>query len=150
MIGSEIHTFAESIWGFNRSITGNGVRETLNSIKTIIPELKIRSVPSGTSAFDWIVPKEWKVSKAYIITPEGKKICDFHKNNLHLVGYSAPFSGVISLKELQDHLYSIPEQPAAIPYITSYYKERWGFCISHNERLSLKDGNYNVIVIAIF
>ena len=146
MIGREIHAFAESIWGFNRSITGNGVRETLNSIKSIIPELKIRSVPSGTLAFDWIVPKEWKVSKAYIITPEGKKICDFQKHNLHLVGYSVPFSGIISLTELQDHLYSIPEQPDAIPYITSYYKERWGFCISHNDRLSLIDGNYHVVV----
>ena len=93
-----------------------------------------------------MIPKEWKVKKAYILTPKGEKICDFKKNNLHLVGYSIPFKGKISLKKLQKHLHSIPSQKNAIPYVTSYYNKNWGFCISQKERNRLKDGLYKIII----
>ncbi len=143
-IGEEIHGFACQLWGINRSITGKGVRKTLQKIKEHLPELKINSIPSGTAVFDWTVPPEWNVTCAYITTPSGKRICDFKLNNLHLVGYSIPYSGIMTLTELQGHLYSLPEQPEAIPYVTSYYQRRWGFCITQNERDLLEDGNYEV------
>jgi len=144
MIGKDIHDFAKQLWPENRSITGEGVRNTLKLIKQHLPELKIKSVPSGNKAFDWIIPKEWKVNQAYIISPAGEKICDFKKNNLHLLGYSVAFEGKLSLEELKKHLYTLPEQPEAIPYITSYYKERWGFCLSHNHYEQLEEGEYFV------
>ncbi len=146
MIGKQIHEFATELWPINRSLTGAGVRETLKKIQAHLPDLKIHSVASGSQVFDWSVPKEWHVNEAYIITPDGKRICDFQTNNLHLVGYSTPFDDTLSLDELQEHLYSLPEQPDAIPYITSYYKERWGFCISHNERAQLEQGDYRVVI----
>jgi len=127
MIGSKIHNFAKQLWPINRSITGEGVRITLDHIKQHLPDLEIKSIPTGTAVFDWKVPKEWHASEAYIITPNGEKICDYKVNNLHLIGYSTPFDGNIKLEELKKHLYTLPEQPEAIPYITSYYKERWGF-----------------------
>ena len=145
-IGEQIHSFAKSLWDFNRSITGEGVRQTLNEIKSHLPNLKIHSVPSGTSVFDWTVPKEWHVKEAYVVSPSGERICDFKVNNLHLVGYSKPFRGKMQLEELQNNLYSLPDQPNAIPYITSYYKERWGFCISHDQREKLLRGEYEVVV----
>ena len=141
MIGYEIHSFAKKLWSFNRSLTGEGVRRSLALIKSeCLSNLNIEAVPSGTKVFDWVVPPEWHVSKAYIITPEGKKICDFSLNNLHLVGYSIPFHGRMKLKELQKYLHSLPEQPNAIPYITSYYQERWGFCLTQEQRDVLVDG----------
>jgi len=146
MKGLEIYQFAEELWPINRSITGDGVRNTLSLIKKEVPELEIIEVPSGTQVFDWVIPKEWRVNDAYIITPSGKKICDFNKNNLHLVGYSTPVNKKLSLSELQAHLYSLPDQLTAIPYITSYYKERWGFCLTHEERLGLEDGDYEVCI----
>lgn len=148
MIGRKIYDLAEKLWPINRSLTGEGVRQTLRIIQNEIPELKIFEVPSGTQVFDWVIPKEWRVNDAYIITPSGKKICDFRKNNLHLVGYSIPVRLKLSLAELQEHLYSLPNQPKAIPYITSYYKERWGFCLSHEERLGLEEGEYEICVDA--
>ncbi len=146
MIGQEIYNFAQKLWPINRSITGKGVRDTLNLIKAHLPELKIESVPSGTTVFDWIIPKEWSANDAYIVTPSGEKICDFKINNLHLLGYSIPFEGKISLKELKEHLYTLADQPDAIPYITSYYKERWGFCLSQDQYDQLEEGEYFVKV----
>ena len=147
MIGYEIHSFAKKLWSFNRSITGEGVRKSLALIKSeCLPNLNIEAVPSGTKVFDWVVPPEWHVSKAYIITPEGKKICDFSLNNLHLVGYSIPFRGKMRLEELQKYLHSLPEQPNAIPYITSYYQQRWGFCLTQDQRDVLVDGEYEVVI----
>ena len=146
MIGNEIYQLAKSLWSLNRSITGDGVRQTLSIIKKIIPNLKVHEVQSGTEVFDWKVPKEWKVKEAYIITPDGKRICDFSKNNLHLVGYSVPFNGILSLEELDKNLHSIQNQPKAIPYLTSYYKAKWGFCLTHQQRQSLKKGKYKVVV----
>ena len=146
MIGKEIHNFALDLWKINRSITGEGVRETLSLIKEHLPNLKVHSVKSGTKVFDWELPQEWKVNKAYIITPDGKKICDYSENNLHLVGYSTPFNGYVSFEELKNHLHTLPKQPKAIPYITSYYKPRWGFSISTEEYMKLGDGMYEVII----
>ena len=146
MIGKEIHQFAKELWPINRSITGDGVRETLERISKHLTRLSIKSVSSGTQVFDWIVPNEWNVKEAYIITPSGKKICDFYLNNLHLVGYSIPFKGTVSLNELKKHLYTIPDQPNAIPYITSYYEERWGFCLSQDQFNALESGNYKVVI----
>ena len=146
MIGNKIHQFAKELWSINRSLTGNGVRDTLNKISKHLPMMKIKSVPTGTKVFDWTIPKEWNVKKAHIITPDGKKICDFLENNLHLVGYSVPFEGSLSFKDLKEHLYTMPEQPNAIPYITSYYEERWGFCLTQEQFDTLKDGTYKVLI----
>jgi aminopeptidase-like protein len=146
MIGKEIHNFAVKLWPLNRSITGEGLRETLYQISKYLPALNIKSVKSGTKVFDWVVPKEWSVKEAYIITPSGEKICDFSKNNLHLVGYSIPFVGSISFDDLKEHLYTLSDQPNAIPYVTSYYKERWGFCLSQDQFNKLKKGTYKVVV----
>jgi aminopeptidase-like protein len=146
MIGNEIHQFARELWPINRSITGEGARETLRRISKHLPNLVIKSVPSGTVVFDWTVPKEWSVKEAYIITPGGEKICDFSKNNLHLIGYSIPFEGSVSYDKLKEHLHTLPDQPDAIPYITSYYKERWGFCLTQSQFNTLKNGNYKVVI----
>ena len=146
MIGNEIYKFAKELWPFNRSITGDGLRDTLQRISEHLPALKIKAVPSGTKVFDWTVPKEWKIKEAYIITPKGKKICDFSQNNLHLVGYSIPFKGEVSFDELKKHLYTLPDQPNAIPYVTSYYEQRWGFCLSQEQLDSLENGTYKVLI----
>ncbi len=144
--GKEIFDFATEIFHINRSITGEGVRQTLTAISKHIPKLEIKSVSSNTKVFDWVVPKEWKVNEAYIITPKGDKICDFNENNLHLMGYSIPFKGNLNLNELKNNLYTQEDQPTAIPYVTSYYKERWGFCISKNQYDKLENGMYKVVV----
>ncbi len=146
MIGNKIYNLASKLFPINRSLTGEGVRETLKIISSHIPNLKIKSVPSGTKVFDWNVPKEWLVKEAYIITPSGKKICDYNKNNLHLVGYSIPFEGNLELSELKKNLHTIPDQPKAIPYVTSYYHKRWGFCISQEEFDNLKKGTYKIVI----
>ena len=148
MIGLEIHNLAKQLWSINRSITGKGVRTTLDLIKQHLPGLEVKAIPSGTEVFDWKVPKEWHADEAYIVTPSGEKICDFKVNNLHLLGYSTSFEGSMSLEELKEHLYTLPEQPEAIPYITSYYKERWGFCLSQNQYDQLEDGEYRVKIEA--
>ena len=146
MIGKHIHELAKKLWPFNRSLTGKGVRQTLNEISKHLPRLSIKSIKSGSKVFDWIIPKEWHVREAYIVTPTGKKICDFSKNNLHLLGYSTSFSGELKLSELKKHLYTLPEQPKAIPYVTSYYEERWGFCLAQDQFNTLKDGIYKVVI----
>ena len=146
MIGNEIHNFARELWPINRSITGEGLRETLRRLSKHLTKLEIKSVPSGTQVFDWTIPKEWNVKKAYIITPSGKKICDFSKNNLHLVGYSVPFEGKLNLDELKKHLYTLPDKPNAIPYVTSYFEEKWGFCLTKDQFDTLEDGIYEIVV----
>ena len=143
-IGQEMYDWAVDLFPINRSITGNGVRQTLNYIKDIVPEMNIIEVPSGTKCFDWTVPKEWNCDDGYIIDPDGNKICDFKNNNLHVVGYSTPIDKEIEYEELIEHLYHIEDQPTAIPYITSYYSERWGFCLSSNKFKKLKKGTYKV------
>lgn len=114
-------------------------------MRGVVPELRVVEVPTGTMCFDWSVPKEWSCTAAYIITPSGQKICDFAENNLHLVGYSTPVSETMTYDELAEHLHYSKEQPTAIPYVTSYYKERWGFCLSYEDFLGLdRDGVYTV------
>ncbi len=144
--GEEIYNLCKRLWPITRSITGNGVRSTLNIIKEQLHDLTIHEVPTGTQCFDWEVPKEWNIKDAYIINPKGEKIIDFQVNNLHVVGYSTPINKIIPLSELQKHLYSLPGQPKAIPYITSYYEERWGFCLSENQRKLLTEGDYQVFI----
>jgi aminopeptidase-like protein len=143
---SEMYLLAEKLWPINRSVTGQGVNETFDLVKELLPSLVIKSVPSGTQAFDWKVPLEWNVQDAFILTPEGQKICDFKINNLSLVGYSVPVDMEIDFLDLTAHLHYIDEQPNAIPYVTSYYKEDWGFCLTKNEFMKLKKGTYRVYI----
>ena len=146
MIGKSIHDFAKELWGLNRSLTGEGNRLTLKKITEHLPELEVHGVPSGTNVFDWTVPNEWKVNDAFILTPSGEKICHFKENNLYLVGYSRPVNAKISLQDLKKRLHSIPEQAGAVPYITSYYGDYWGFCISQDQLNLLEDGIYHVVI----
>jgi aminopeptidase-like protein len=141
-----LEKYFDKLWPICRSITGDGVRETLSILKEIAP-IEIKEVPSGKKVFDWTVPQEWNVRSAYIITPSGEKIADVHVNNLHLVSYSEPVDSTNDWEELKEHLHFNSELPDAIPYVTSYYKKRWGFCISKNEYDRLpKSGNYKVFI----
>jgi len=123
----------DKLYPLTRSLTGQGVRSTLKIIQKKFPELKIKKIKSGTKVFDWNIPSEWNVSDAYILDKYNNKIIDFKINNLHLVGYSVPVKKYISKKELFKNLYFLKNKPKAIPYITSYYKKRWGFCVSYNQ-----------------
>ena len=149
-LGDEMLEFAQKLWPLNRSLTGEGNRSTLSMIKSHLPHMKIYSYKSGTEVFDWVVPPEWNVIAAYIITPDGEKICDYNVNNLHLVGYSVSFDGELALEELEKNLHYKPEQPDAIPYVTSYYKRTWGFSLSFNQFKLLKPGKYKVVIKAEF
>lgn len=146
-IGSEMLAMATTLFPLNRSLTGAGNRDTLKTICKMIPELEIHETPSGTPVGDWIIPKEWKVRDAYIIDlSSGIKVVDFSINNLHLVGYSVPIDTVMNREELDPHLYSLPNQPEAIPYVTSYYKQSWGFCMKHKDRLKLTEGPFRIVI----
>lgn len=143
--GEEMHRFARDLYPICRSITGNGIRETLSMIQSRIP-LKIYEVPTGTVVFDWVVPKEWKMRDAYIKKPSGERVVDFRKSNLHVLNYSTPVNATMRLSDLKPHLFTIPDKPDWIPYRTSYYKEDWGFCLSHNQMLGLEDREYEVCI----
>jgi aminopeptidase-like protein len=144
-IGQELHQFAAELYPICRSITGDGVRRTLTVIQEKIP-LRTFEVSTGTPVFDWIVPEEWNIRDAYIKAPNGKRVVDFQKSNLHVVSYSTPVHTTMPLGELKRHLYTIPDHPDWIPNRTSYYKEDWGFCLSHNQMLALEDGEYEVCI----
>jgi aminopeptidase-like protein len=144
-IQNDMFDFMTELYPICRSITGNGVRKTLEMIKKHI-NLTIQDIPSGTSVFDWKIPKEWNISDGYIIDPKGKKIVDFKKSNLHVVGYSIPIHKKIHFDELKNHIHTLPSQPNVIPFITSYYKETWGFCMSHNEFQKLESGEYEICI----
>jgi len=141
--GTFMHDLATRLWPINRSITGNGVRQTLAILQEHLPDLTITEVPSGTQCFDWTVPPEWNVTEARLTDPDGAVVADIADHTLHLLGYSIPVNTHLTLEELQAHLYSLPDQPDAIPYMTSYYKERWGFCLTENARQALKPGLYH-------
>ena len=150
LILKKIWSLSNVLWPINRSITGKGTLDTLKIIKKNLPYLKIKSVKTGYKAFDWKVPDEWNIKNAYIINPSGKKICNFKKNNLHVINYSSPINKTISLYDLKKNLYSLPRQPDAIPYVTSYYKKRWGFCIADKDKKKLKKGKYKVFIESKF
>jgi aminopeptidase-like protein len=144
--GDEMYALMEQLWPICRSITGDGVRKTLSILREKLPEMNIYEVPTGTRCFDWVVPKEWSIRDAYIIGPDGTKIINFSDSNLHVVNYSIPVNTELDLDDLQSYLHSLPEQPEAIPYVTSYYKENWGFCMAHNLRVKLAPGKYKVFI----
>lgn len=144
-LAGEIERYFDRLWPLLRSLTGDGVRATHDILSELAP-LERTEVPSGSRVLDWIVPPEWVVRDAYVIDPNGRRILDVHENNLHLVGYSTPFRGVLSREELDQHLHSLPAQPTAIPYLTSYYSPRWGFCLTHEHRERLPAGDYEVVV----
>jgi aminopeptidase-like protein len=147
-IGQSMIGFMSELWPINRSITGEGIRETLRMIQAKLPELALIEVPSGTKVLDWIVPDEWRIELAQLIGPDGKVLADMAVHNLHVMGYSEAVDKHLSLSELQAHLYSLPDQPNAIPYVTSYYKRNWGFCISDDVRQSLEDGIYHAHIVS--
>jgi aminopeptidase-like protein len=144
-IGQELYHFAADLYPICRSITGNGLRRTLAMIQDRIP-LQIFEVPTGTMVFDWAVPKEWNVRDAYIADSRGNKVVDFMQCNLHVMSYSTPVRETMPLSILRPHLLTLPENPDVIPYRTSYYKENWGFCLSHNKMMALDDAEYEVCI----
>lgn len=142
----ELEYYFDKLWPLCRSITGNGLRKSFHILQEVLP-LNLSEIPTGTKVFDWEIPKEWNINEAYIITPDGRKICDFKLNNLHVLNYSQPVNKEIEYCELEKHLHSLPNLPNAIPYVTSYYDEDWGFCITHNEREKLKkEGKFKVFI----
>jgi aminopeptidase-like protein len=144
-IGEELHCFAADLYPICRSITGDGVRRTLAAIQRRVP-LQISEVPTGTAVFDWTVPKEWNIRDAYIKDVHGKRVVDFQQCNLHILNYSVPVRSKMPLSVLRPHLFTIPERPDWIPYRTSYYREDWGFSLSHNQMLALEDIEYEVCI----
>lgn len=145
--GTEIHKFMGELYPICRSITGNGLRETLRRIGKEI-SLTVHEVPTGTTVFDWVVPKEWNIHDAYIKNIKGERLVDFNRSNLHVVNYSIPVKKRMPLDELKTHLHSLPDKPDWIPYRTSYYKETWGFCLSHSQLTKLNDELYDVCIDA--
>jgi len=144
-LDEQMYALVAELFPICRSITGDGVRKTLNIIKKEIP-LEIHEVPSGTRAFDWEVPNEWNIRDAYIKNSKGEKIVDFNNSNLHVLNYSVPVHKMVTLEELKQHSYFLPERPEWIPYRTSYYKEDWGFCMSYSQFQNLKDETYEVFI----
>lgn len=144
-IGDRIFELATKIYPICRSITGDGVRETLGLLKEHI-DLTVNEIPTGTPVFDWIIPREWNIRDAFVKNADGERVIDFRKSNLHVLSYSTPIHTEMSLDELRPHLFTMPDQPDLIPYRTSYYSPNWGFCLSHNQMLQLQEGRYEVCI----
>jgi aminopeptidase-like protein len=144
-ISRDLHGFIADLYPICRSITGEGIRQTLDIIRNRI-SLQLSEVPTGTPVLDWTVPKEWNISDAYIADHHGERIVDFKKCNLHVLNYSTPVHATMSLTELRPHLFTMPEHPDWIPYRTTYYKENWGFCLSHNQLMAMDEGQYEVFI----
>jgi aminopeptidase-like protein len=143
--GERMHALASRVFPLCRSITGDGVRETLREVAARIP-LELHEVPSGTKVLDWTVPDEWNIGEAYIATADGRRVIDFSESNLHVVGYSEPVREEMTLEDLRPHLHVHAERPDWIPYRTSYYTRSWGFCLSRNQLEALEDGVYEVVI----
>jgi len=141
----ELEGYFDRLWPITRSLTGNGNRESLKILQELIP-LELHEVASGTACLDWNVPPEWNIRDAYVKDSSGEKVIDYQENNLHILGYSAPFQGKLNLRELKEHLYTMPDHPDWIPYLTSYYKERWGFCLTHRALNELKEDTYEIYI----
>ena len=144
-ISQEMCRLISALYPICRSITGDGFRETLSVVGGLIP-LQIHEIPTGTKVFDWTVPKEWNIRDAYVKDARGERVIDFKRSNLHVVGYSAPIRARMTLADLKQHLFTLPEHPDWIPYRTSYYKEAWGFCLTHRQFLDLKEETYEVCI----
>lgn len=144
-VGRQLHEFMSELFPICRSITGDGLRETLRQISRRIP-LNITEIPSGTRVFDWTIPREWNIRDAYIKDAMGRKVVDFSQSNLHVVNYSAPVKARMTLSELRPHLHSLPDHPDWIPYRTSYYKENWGFCLTQRQLDRMTEGTYEVCI----
>lgn len=144
--GANMYEWARDLFPICRSLTGKGVRDTLAYISGALPEIElvIHEIPSGTKVYDWVIPDEWEINSGQLLDDQGNILIDFCNNNLHVVGYSEPVDAVLRLDQLNSHLHSIEDQPDAIPYVTSYYERNWGFCLTHNCRSKLVDGNYRV------
>ena len=139
-----MHSWMHDLFPICRSITGDGNRETLAYLKDRFPELVLHEIPTGARVFDWEIPPEWRIREAYIEDSEGHRLIDFSNCNLHVVGYSDPVDRTMSREELEGHLHSLPDQPSAIPYVTSYYRRQWGFCVTQQQRESLGQGPFRV------
>ena len=140
-----LEKYFDRLFKICRSILGDGFRKSLNIIGEIA-DLDKKKIKSGTKVLDWTVPNEWNIKDAYIISPTGKKIADFKINNLHVVNYSCPVNKTLNLDELKKKIYTLPSLPNAIPYVTSYYKKDWGFCLEYNQYKKLKKGKYKVFI----
>ena len=144
--GTKMYQWVKDLMPINRSLTGEGVRQTLQYLKEINPDLTIKAVATGKKVYDWTIPHEWKISDAYIADINGNRVISFSESNLHVVGYSTSIDCMLTREELEPHLYSIKEQPTAIPYVTSYYKENWGFCLTQDQRDGLGNGPFRVVI----
>src|SRR5947199_3097114 len=143
--GEELHALVERLYPICRSITGDGTRQTLDTIGEHIA-LDRHEVPTGTQVLDWTIPLEWNIRDAYIASPDGRRVVDFQESNLHVVGYSVPVSERMPLAELRKHLHTLPDQPSWVPYRTSYYAPTWGFCLAQETLDALPDGEYDVVI----
>lgn len=150
MKNNQMFNWAKDLFPICRSITGEGVRKTLNYCKKIHDEIKIKNFMSGEKVYDWVIPDEWNIKDAYVSKINGEKVIDFKENNLHLVSYSMPVNKIVSKNELLSHLHTREDLPDAIPYITSYYKRNWGFCTSENFKKTLNEKQYRVVIDSSF
>ncbi|MFI1825690.1 DUF4910 domain-containing protein [Streptomyces sp. NPDC020412] len=141
--GEQMHALVERLYPLCRSITGDGVRATLEIVDEYVP-LRVHEVPTGTQVLDWTVPKEWNVRDAYVADAAGNRVVDFAASSLHVLGYSVPVSATMPLAELRAHLHTLPDHPTWVPYRTSYYQPQWGFCLAQETLDALPDGEYEV------